>query len=229
MTAMRMSITMQLLLGAVTMSTACDGLQAGAASHAARNVAVQSDTVSAATLIAKMRGIDPVVCKLAVQVLGNQWGRGFPSGFPESAALNAEDRATLQWAASSAVERSAVPLLRRSLSDADACVRGTAARLLGRVRDASLATELRAELGSSTAATREAAVIALGYHDQPTGVDAALGALRDPEVNVRVAAIWALGMMEDARAITPLLALLQDDANASVRRAAAWALGRIEG
>jgi hypothetical protein len=226
---MRVCLAIQLLFGAATMTTACDGLQAGAAARAARNVAVQSDTVPPATLIAKMRGIDPVVCKLASQVLGNQWGRGSMAGFPESATLSADDRATLEWASSSVVESSAIPLLRRSLSDADACVRGTAARLLGRVRDVNLAGDLRGELSSASATTREAAVIALGYHDQPAGVDAALRALRDAETTVRVAAIWALGMMEDERAITPLLALLQGDTDPAVRRAAAWALGRIEG
>jgi HEAT repeat protein len=60
-------------------------------------------------------------------------------------------------------------------------------------------------------------------------VDPLLGALSDGDASVRVAAAWALGRIEDRRAVTPLTRLLLDDADAGVRRAAAEALGDILG
>ena len=52
--------------------------------------------------------------------------------------------------------------------------------------------------------------------------------LRDESAEVRAAAVWALGEIEDARAIPLLIPVLRDDVDAGVRRVAAWALGSIE-
>jgi len=45
---------------------------------------------------------------------------------------------------------------------------------------------------------------------------------------VRAAATWALGEIEDARAIPLLIPVLGEDEDPAVRQVAAWALGEIE-
>jgi HEAT repeat protein len=51
--------------------------------------------------------------------------------------------------------------------------------------------------------------------------------LKDVDVSVRRRSADALGAFKDARAIEPLLDVLQSDGEAEVRRHAFWALGRI--
>jgi HEAT repeat protein len=51
--------------------------------------------------------------------------------------------------------------------------------------------------------------------------------LKDPDVDVRVSAAWALGQIESAEAI-PALEAAEADESAAVRRAVRWALGQID-
>jgi HEAT repeat protein/beta-lactamase regulating signal transducer with metallopeptidase domain len=53
-------------------------------------------------------------------------------------------------------------------------------------------------------------------------------ALGDADVEVRRAAVSALGSLEDPRAIEALMQALRSDEDAEVRKAAAWALGQLE-
>jgi HEAT repeat protein len=53
-----------------------------------------------------------------------------------------------------------------------------------------------------------------------------LGALDDPEPDVREQAAWALGMIRDERAIDTLRAALKDE-DPDVREQVAWALGML--
>lgn len=66
------------------------------------------------------------------------------------------------------------------------------------------------------------ALAGIGVASEP----ALLVALRDGDPVVRGHAAEALGMLKTARAVDPLVGLL-DDAEAETRRSAAWALGRI--
>ena len=54
-----------------------------------------------------------------------------------------------------------------------------------------------------------------------------MAALKDPDIDVRVAAAWALGEIESPLALDGLKAA-QQDASGSVRRAATWALRQID-
>lgn len=183
------------------------------------------DTVLLNALLARVRGADPTLCHLVGRALDNRWGY-FGDLMIDPASAGA-DQSLIDWINSANIEPSLVAPLRRGLNDGDACVRRTSAHLLGRSRIADLSAELRAELASSSAPTREAALLALGYFDRPTGIDVAQRALRDGDANVRVAAAWTLGMIESTDAI-PALTEAARDSDARMRRTVAWALGTIE-
>jgi HEAT repeat protein len=70
--------------------------------------------------------------------------------------------------------------------------------------------------------------LGLGYAEDPAAIDELGDALDDSSPEVRAAAAWALGQIEDAGAIPLLIPVLRDDADPGVRRVAAWALGEIE-
>ena len=63
----------------------------------------------------------------------------------------------------------------------------------------------------------------------PSGVPYVMsaGALHDSEVDVRVAAAWALGQIESPRGVEPLKEAMRDEVQ-EVRRAAVWALSQID-
>ena len=72
----------------------------------------------------------------------------------DPAVIEADDLLS-GWDSRSGIGAGLMPMLRRSLSDADACVRHTSAQLLGRAQTIDLATELSTELTSSNPITRE--------------------------------------------------------------------------
>jgi hypothetical protein len=188
--------------------------------------AEQQDSASVRAFLAKVRGIDPTICALMSRSIGNRWGGwyGLDAIGPYGSA--ADDR-LLSWLDRAEIARELVPILRIALADNDACVRRTAAQLLGRTRSVDLAVELRNELAAPEATTREAALIALGHFDRPSVLEPARSALRDADANVRIAAAWVLGMLEGAEASVALMATA-NDADMRVRSTVAWALGEIE-
>jgi HEAT repeat protein len=70
--------------------------------------------------------------------------------------------------------------------------------------------------------------LGLGYAEDPAAIADLGDALDDSSSEVRAAATWALGEIEDASAIPLLIPVLRDDTDPGVRRVAAWALGEIE-
>lgn len=62
-------------------------------------------------------------------------------------------------------------------------------------------------------------------HRDPRAVPWLLPLLASTCPILRMSAVYALGRNPDPRAVEPLLALLQDDANGYVRKAVAWSLG----
>jgi HEAT repeat protein len=71
------------------------------------------------------------------------------------------------------------------------------------------------------------AAIALGIAENRDAVADLIDRLGDDAARVRGAAAWALGQLEDRRAIDALTTLLEQDPDASVRAQAARALGEI--
>ncbi|HEY7063282.1 MAG TPA: HEAT repeat domain-containing protein [Chloroflexota bacterium] len=109
---------------------------------------------------------------------------------------------------------------------ADAGLRQSAARAMGRNCDPTWTDTLLADSASKSAALREEAVRAIGEIEDERGVARLLELLDDPTVGVRLAAIWALGEIGGDEAQEALIYCLEDTREA-VRDAAEAALGEI--
>lgn len=215
-----------LTLGAGLLLLANAGRALSNKAHARPSEPAAQDTAQVSALLTRVRGVDPTVCHLIGRALGNRWGNWYGTVIIDPRNTGTDDR-LLAWLDGGEIQPPLVPPLRRALSDGDVCVRHTASQLLGRARVADLSAELRSELGSTNAGTREAALTALGHFDKASGLDAAGSALHDPDANVRAAAAWVLGMIERGEGVAVLSELARDPA-VQVRRTVAWALGAIE-
>lgn len=183
----------------------------------------------ASAFLGRVRGTGPVVCELAGRAVGGRWGHGrIDSGLHGLAARDPEAVTLVLWATSGDRDAGSVEPLRDGLVDSDACVRRTAARLLGRSRDPAAADALLAALASSDAGAREAGALGLGDRGERRAVGPLVAALDDPVPPVRATAAWALGRIESPEAIEPLARILAVDGVPEVRAAAARALGEIE-
>ncbi len=216
-----------LLVGAVLLTTTVARARASVSAWLVQAPAGVQDSARVNELLGKVRGVDPVVCQLVGRSLDNRWGPGWGGMMLTVNGPALDQNGLLDWLNSGSVERGLLPQLRASLSDGDACVRQTGARLAGRVQVPDLSAELTAELTSSNPRTREAALTALGFFDRQSGVDEARRGLRDPDLGVRKAGAWALGMIEHADAVSALTEAAADP-DAGMRRTVAWALGNIE-
>jgi HEAT repeat protein len=137
-------------------------------------------------------------------------------------------RKNAAWALGAMGNRSAVPLLSRSLHDGEAAVRGRSAWALGALDSSEAVPALVEALKDSDAGVREQVAWALGAIGDRRAVDGLIGALTDSVGAVRKQAAWALGAIGDNRAVNPLTKCLKDS-DAGVRKQAAWALGAIGG
>jgi HEAT repeat protein len=77
------------------------------------------------------------------------------------------------------------------------------------------------------ARARSLACWALGRLGDKEAIPAILRALEDDDLSVRVASAHALGELDDALAVEPLIRSLKLDPSLDVRQMAAWSLGRI--
>jgi HEAT repeat protein len=185
-----------------------------------------SDNVQLAntqSLLARMRGTNALACELAMVSVdhGNWFGRYHPMASPamsDSAILDIPGELT----APVVLDR-----LWAALRDQDACVRRTAASLLGRTHAPGTSQRLIGALGESEAELRRLSAFALGLAEDSSAARTIEGLLRDSDETVRATAAWALGEMEYKPAVPALATLLGQDRSAIVRRAAARALGRI--
>ena len=187
-----------------------------------------ADSAAVAAFLAAVRGVDPVVCDLAVRSVDQGWGWGGSETPASAAARDERVREILLTVTRDLREAAVVPLLRAGLSDDDACVRRMSGPLLGRSRAPGAFEALGAALRASDAETREMAALGLGVADSSAAVPPLVAALGDGSPRVRAMAAWALGRIEDRAAVEPLARVLRSDADAVVRRTAAWALGQIE-
>ena len=185
------------------------------------------DSAAVAQLLAGLRGSDPLVCAMATDLLGSgmHWSNG------------GEDIATLRDAvvAQAAVreryrspvnDERAVRLLVPELASASACLRRTAAALLGESSSSAARAALRDALRSGDPRLREAATYGLGVAADSADAPRVRGLLADSDAGVVRLAAWAVGSMEDHGSAPALVGLLKHR-DAGVRRAAAWALGRL--
>ncbi|HLH22381.1 MAG TPA: HEAT repeat domain-containing protein [Chloroflexota bacterium] len=109
---------------------------------------------------------------------------------------------------------------------ADADLRQSAVRAMGRNCDPGWTETLLADSMSKNAALREETARAIGEIEDERGVSRLLEMLDDPTVSVRLAAIWALGEIGGDEAQEALIYCLED-VREPVREAAEAALGEI--
>jgi HEAT repeat protein len=137
----------------------------------------------------------------------------------------------------SALECDMTPWLRRTLpTSADArkwmetSPAKEAAEALGDIGNAAVPGLLQS-LADGNSTIRTFAALGLGEVDRIVELEKVVGALggrlTDTDPAVRDRSAWALGEIEDARAVEPLLKALRDT-DARVRARVAWALGEIE-
>jgi HEAT repeat protein len=194
----------------------------------ARGAAALDDSAAVAAFLAAVRGVDPVVCDLAVRTVDQGWGWGGAETPASAAARDQRARDILLVVTRDLRDAAVVPALRAGLSDADACVRRMSGPLLGRSSAPGAFAALSQALRASDVETREMAALGLGVADSSAAVPGLVAALGDASPRVRAMAAWALGRIEDPAAIEPLVRALRSDADPVVRRSAAWALGQMD-
>ena len=186
------------------------------------------DSAAVVAFLAAVRGVDPVVCDLAVRTVDQGWGWGGAETPASAAARDARVREILRAVTRDLREATVVPPLRAGLSDTDPCVRRMSGPLLGRSSAPGAYAALEQALRAPDVETREMAALGLGVADSAAAVPALVTALGDDSPRVRAMAAWALGRIEEPAAVEPLARALRSDADAVVRRTAAWALGQID-
>jgi HEAT repeat protein len=216
-----------IIVGAALLAATVARAKASVSTPVEHTRVASQDTTMLNEFLAKLRGVDPLICQLVGRSLNNRWGPYMSGLMISSNGPAFADGALLEWVNRFEIDRAMVPRLRAALADTDGCVRQTAAQVLGRAQVVDLSAELRAELTSTNPRTREAAVSALGYFDKQSGLDEARAALRDADMGVRKAGVWALGMIESSEAVSAL-AEFAADPDPGLRRMVAWALGNIE-
>ena len=211
-------------VGALVAAIGACAVEVSAGESAER--AAPEDSASARAILAAVRGESPLACSIAARALENRWGRPHHLGGPDAAALDDDGASAFDWAMSERVMNDVLPLLRGAMSDPDACVRRTAAQLIGRVDGKLLVEQLRSELAATNATQREIAALALGYAGGAAIQPALVRVASDVEPRVRRTVAWALGRSESQNAVQPLVTMLRD-ADPMVRVNAALSLGEL--
>ena len=222
--APRAALVLAAAFGSFVVSTAC--MRQADASESARRAAAD-DSVNASAVLAAVRGESPLACSFTSRALENRWGTRHHLGGPDAATLDDAQAAAFDWAMSVQSTATAIPVLRRAMSDPDACVRRTAAQLVGRLGGRDLPDQLRPELGASDATRRETAVLALGYAEDTSAVAALARVAADAEPRVRRTVAWALGRSRRSEAAIEALLRMIRDGDAMVRVNAALSLGAL--
>jgi HEAT repeat protein len=111
------------------------------------------------------------------------------------------------------------------LRDQNSTIRQHAAFALGLLGKPA-ADQLLEMANSSTAATREGAIEALGGMRTPAAIDKLIASLNDSSPQVRLAAVRALGDTGSERAVRPLIDLIKGE-NSPLKTQAAASLGRL--
>lgn len=212
-----------LVLGVLTLGLAAFVATAGG--DVAAQVRTPEDRANVQALLEGMRGTAPIPCALALSVIeGNGWGGWSGGGIAQDTSV---DRLRA-WLEHGIEDPAMVPVLRAAMAPGDACVRQTAARLLGRAQQPSAVESLAEALRDADPSTRELAAVGLALSDASGAYAPLVAALRDAEPRVRSASALGLGRLGDHRASTELVPVLQRDRSPEVRRAAAMALGALD-
>lgn len=166
---------------------------AGASSPQAAEPATRADAETAREVLRRSRGVDPLLCSLALRSISRGSGHRLRPGVEDDPELVA----LVEWVASRHEDPGVVEALAGGLRDGDPCVRRMAALQLGRSPTPPALDALTRALGSEAAPTREVAAIGLGVADAESSVPALARRLsEDEDPRVRRAAAWALGEID---------------------------------
>lgn len=185
------------------------------------------DSAQLAQLLGALRASDPLVCALATELVGT--GMHWSTGWEGMAALHDEPagaRSIRRVLREGVADGAALRLLGPELGSDNACLRRTAAALLGESELPAAVGLLRAAAGSRDVRLREAGTFGLGVAGDSSDAPRLRALLGDRDPNVARLAAWGLGAMGDESATSLLVPLLRHPQPA-VRRTAAWALGRL--
>ncbi len=178
-------------------------------------------------VLQSVRGLDPIACGLVTRSLHNRWGSGsvrpvvdVPDQGEPGIATEVEELINQRPGPADLDE------LLAGLGDADRCVRNLAAEFLGWMDDPNPVDQLTPLVRGGGAAALPA-LRALGHGEWREALPLLVGTLGSRNAEVRAAAAWALGGLEQPSSIDALGAVVSDP-DVSVRRTAIWALGQIE-
>jgi HEAT repeat protein len=210
-----------ILIAALAVAAALSG-RVAAAQGRSRN-----DAANAQALLDAMKGTGSVACSFAMGVVEGNGGWGHWTG--GSGVGEDQQSADLRdWLDDGLTDPAVVPMLKSAMGQGDACVRQTAARLLGRSKNLTAVRALIDALRDPDPVTRELAALALGLSGDPAGFDPLVAALRDTAARVRATSAVSLGRLGDHKAMEKLVPVLAHDPAPEVRRAAAYALGELD-
>lgn len=198
-------------IGLATMRTAAQGV---------------ADAQALEEILAAVDGMTPLACELAAGGVHGYWpGRRFRplAGDGTRAARR------LQAGVAAARTEAGAEALVESLLGGSGCRVRLALGLLDRAEPSLAAPLIRPHLTDSQADRRLRAALGLGAVESAPDRAALERLLGDEASDVRAAAAWALGEIEDPAAIPALSRVLAGDADPEVRGAAAEALGEIAG
>ena len=183
-------------------------------------------------LLQSLGSEDACVRELSVRILGHEDENAtVRSGFLSRLRENNPRMREVAALGLGLVEgREVVEPLIQSLRDAEVGVRANSAWALGRTEDGRALRPILGMLGDRSDVVRQAAVYAAGRFDDSTSSIAALTRVlrEDDAANVRRAAAWALGQLEESAAVDALTGTLGRERDARVREMVVWALGQIE-
>lgn len=182
------------------------------------------DSSRVAGFLAALERLDPAVCEMLSDQVGNFWWSDGGAGIGRLDDTRPGARAAKDSLAAPVRDAKAIALLAATLDHADPCVRFVAAKMLGNGEGTDAVIE-RA-LGAGSARVREAALRAAGERDR-LALRGRVERMLEAEPAVAAMAAWALGEWEQRASVAPLRRSLSHAAP-RVRAAAAWALGAIE-
>lgn len=183
------------------------------------------DSARVAKFLAEITAMDPLLCGLLVDQVGNFWHNDYRGRYGALSDAPPKTYAARDSLFSHATDPKAIALMVSHLKDDSSCARRGAAKLLGR---STIATSRLVELmDDPSARVQEAAAYALGQTERHEAVSALEGKMGSASEPLAAMAAWALAEMHDSVSAQTFARAL-GSRHARVRIAGARGLGDKE-
>jgi len=194
-----------------------------------------ADGFDIGALLSAAHGAPLPICALAAQAVRNygwsDWSDAPSTPLPRTVLPDARSHGRNRYDDGDDRTLSAADVQRlfEGLASDDACVRELSVRLVARAEDSLVVPGLTTRLKSGSTQLREVSALGLGLvgAEGATASDALVAGLRDSEAGVRANSAWALGRIENGRALGALMGLFRDPVE-MVRAAAVVAVGHMD-